>query len=91
MLDAGNVHPLGRNDGGHPQVQQDRADTDERKEYAVMEHDDEIEHHHHRLERQRREGLHQRRGNGSIGGLAVRDISRHTLIEKLHRKPQHFP
>ena len=91
LLHPRDVDPLGRNDLAHADVDQDGSDADQAQHPAVPDHDHEIEDHHPCLQRQRREGLHQRQRDAGVGRLPVGDVGAQPLREELHRQPQHLP
>ena len=90
-LHSGQVHSLRRDNEGHPHIERDSQDSDSCQRRAVLEHGDQIEHHHQRVQRQRSERIYQTPGDRGVCGLPVRDIRRHSLAEELHREPEHLP
>ena len=90
-LHPGQVDPLPGKIPGHPDVQDQGGQADQGQHQAVAQHQHQVEHHHDGVQQQRRDGLHQRAGDGGVGGLALEDVAHHALGEELHGQAQHLP
>ena len=74
-----------------PHVQGDGGHADQRENHAVAQHDDQVEHQHHKVDQHGAQLLDQRGRDALIGILALGDIARHALGEEFHGQSQHMP
>ena len=72
-------------------LKQDRHHSDQRQKPGIADHDDEIEHHHHRVHRHGRDCRHDFFRDPRIRALARLDIASHALAEEFHREPKDLP
>ena len=89
--DAGEINPLFRHHARDKEIDDDARQSYQRQNHAVAQHDHKIEDHHDRIQRQRREGVHHRRGDAGVGRHALLNIPGHALGVKLQRQAQDFP
>ena len=76
---------------GHGEVQGQGSHAHQGHHGAVAQHDHQVKKHHHRVQRQRGHGVHQRARNGGVGALPLQNIASHALGEKLHGQFQYLP
>ena len=90
-LYTGDIDALFRDDAAHGDIDEDAQKPHQRQQQTVAQHDGEIEDHHHDTERQWRQRVYQRFGNGRVGAVSGLNISRHALGKELHRHFENLP
>ena len=65
--------------------------TDDGKYHTAAQHEHQVQPHHQHVDGQRGNGIDQSGGNGGVGALPLKDISRQTLGKEIHGHPQDLP